>query len=417
MSYETRKLPKKTIVIISIIIALGVFIFIWLEVLKNQKFNEVLSDLGHKDIKNLKVVNRINVEDNMTLIDKLENGTRLNYEDGVKLFDLDVLTLGDYANKIRVAKHQKKTYFNINRHINPTNICKDVCQFCAYSASRKNPDQYTLSHEEILETVKNSSKNGIKEVHIVSAHNPHTGLEWYMDIFKKIKKDFPNIHIKALTAAEIHFLSTQYNLSYEELIDTMIKSGVDSMPGGGAEIFDEKVRKRICGGKVSSEQWLEIHKLWHNKGKKSNATMLFGHIETRENRVDHILRLRELQDITGGFNAFIPLVFQTENNYLKVKEPVTANEILKTYSVSRILLDNIPNIKAYWATSTVKLALIAQEFGANDVDGTIEKESIQSAAGAKSKHGVAQNEFVDLIKNSGFIPVERDSVYNELKIY
>jgi aminodeoxyfutalosine synthase len=238
-----------------------------------------------------------------------------------------------------------------------------------------------------------------------------------MDIFKKIKKDFPNIHIKALTAAEIHFLSTQYNLSYEELIDTMIKSGVDSMPGGGAEIFDEKVRKRICGGKVSSEQWLEIHKLWHSKGKKSNATMLFGHIETREHRVDHILRLRDLQDITGGFNAFIPLVFQTENNYLKVKEPVTANEILKTYAVSRILLDNIPNIKAYWATSTVKLALIAQEFGANDVDGTIEKESIQSAAGAKSKHGVAQNEFVDLIKNSGFIPVERDSVYNELKIY
>src|SRR5574344_543828 len=326
----------------------------------------------------------------MTLIDKLENGTRLNYEDGVNLFDLDVLTLGDYANKIRVAKHQKKTYFNINRHINPTNICKDVCQFCAYSASRKNPDQYTLSHEEILETVKNSSKNGIKEVHIVSAHNPHTGLDWYMDIFKKIKKDFPNIHIKALTAAEIHFLSTQYNLSYEELIDTMIKSGVDSMPGGGAEIFDEKVRKRLCGGIVSSEQWLEIHKLWHSKGKKSNATMLFGHIETREHRVDHILRLRDLQDITGGFNAFIPLVFQTENNYLKVKEPVT---------------------------STVKLALIDQEFGANDVDGTIEKESIQSAAGAKSKHGVAQNEFVDLIKNSGFIPVERDSVYNELKIY
>lgn len=177
------------------------------------------------------------------------------------------------------------------------------------------------------------------------------------------------------------------------------------------------MRKRICGGKVSSEQWLEIHKLWHSKGKKSNATMLFGHIETREHRVDHILRLRDLQDITGGFNAFIPLVFQTENNYLKVKEPVTANEILKTYAVSRILLDNIPNIKAYWATSTVKLALIAQEFGANDVDGTIEKESIQSAAGAKSKHGVAQNEFVDLIKNSGFIPVERDSVYNELKIY
>lgn len=353
----------------------------------------------------------------MTLEDKLKSGVRLGFEDGVKLFDLDIITLGYYSNKIREEKHQKKTYFNINRHINPTNICKDVCQFCAYSATRKNPNQYTLSHEEILKTVENSSKNGIKEVHIVSAHNPKTGLKWYMDIFKKIKNEFPDIHVKALTAAEIHFLSQEYNLSYSQIIDTMIEHGVDSMPGGGAEIFDEKIRKRICGGKVSSQQWLEIHKLWHERGRKSNATMLFGHIESREHRVDHILRLRDLQDITDGFNAFIPLVFQTQNNYLKVKEPVTANEILKTYAVSRILLDNIPNIKAYWATSTVKLALIAQEFGANDVDGTIEKESIQSAAGAASKNGVAQSEFVDLIKNAGFIPVERDSIYNELKVY
>jgi len=353
----------------------------------------------------------------MTLEEKLEKNIRLDFEDGVKLYDLDVITLGYYANKIREQKHQKKTYFNINRHINPTNICKDVCQFCAYSATRKNPNQYTLTHEEMIQTVRNSSKNGIKEVHIVSAHNPHTGLQWYMDIFKKIKKEFPSIHIKALTAAEIHFLSSEYNLSYEELIDTMIQSGVDSMPGGGAEIFDEKIRKRICGGKVSSEDWLKIHELWHKRGKKSNATMLFGHIESKEHRVDHILRLRELQDKTGGFNAFIPLVFQTENNYLKVKEPITANEILKTYAISRLLLDNIPNIKAYWATSTVKLALIAQEFGANDVDGTIEKESIQSAAGAASKNGVSVGEFIDLIKNSGFIPVERDSIYNELKIY
>ncbi|MDX4071034.1 aminofutalosine synthase MqnE [Aliarcobacter skirrowii] len=353
----------------------------------------------------------------MTLEEKLEKNIRLDFEDGVKLYDLDVITLGYYANKIREQKHQKKTYFNINRHINPTNICKDVCQFCAYSATRKNPNQYTLTHEEMIQTVRNSSKNGIKEVHIVSAHNPHTGLQWYMDIFKKIKKEFPSIHIKALTAAEIHFLSTEYNLSYEELIDTMIQSGVDSMPGGGAEIFDEKIRKRICGGKVSSEDWLKIHELWHKRGKKSNATMLFGHIESKEHRVDHILRLRELQDKTGGFNAFIPLVFQTENNYLKVKEPITANEILKTYAISRLLLDNIPNIKAYWATSTVKLALIAQEFGANDVDGTIEKESIQSAAGAASKNGVSVSEFIDLIKNSGFIPVERDSIYNELKTY
>lgn len=348
---------------------------------------------------------------------KLEKDERLNYEDAIKLYDLDLFTLASFANKIRTNKHGKKTYFNINRHINPTNICKDVCQFCAYSASRKNPEQYTMSHEEILEIVKNSSKNNIKEVHIVSAHNPHTGLQWYMDVFKKIKDNFPNIHVKALTAAEIHFLSTEYKLSYEEIINMMIAHGIDSMPGGGAEIFDETVRKRICGGKVTSDQWLEIHKLWHLKGRKSNATMLFGHVEDRNHRIDHILRLRDLQDITGGFNAFIPLVYQTENNYLKVKEPLTGQEILKTYAIARILLDNIPNIKAYWATSTVKLALIAQEFGANDVDGTIEKEAIQSAAGASSANGIAQMEFVDLIRNSGFIPVERDSIYNEIKTW
>ncbi|RBQ27323.1 MULTISPECIES: aminofutalosine synthase MqnE [Arcobacteraceae] len=353
----------------------------------------------------------------MDILNKLESNERLSYEDGIKLYDLDLITLGKYANRIREEKHQKKTYFNINRHINPTNICKDVCQFCAYSASRKNPNQYTLTHEEILDIVKNSSKNNIKEVHIVSAHNPHTGLKWYMEIFQKIKTNFPHIHVKALTAAEIHFLSKQYNLSYDDIISTMIKYGVDSMPGGGAEIFDEKVRKRICGGKVSSDQWIEIHKIWHEKGRKSNATMLFGHIEAREHRIDHMLRLRNLQDITGGFNAFIPLVFQTQNNYLKVKEPVTAHEILKTYAIARIMLDNIPNIKAYWATSTVKLALIAQEFGANDVDGTIEKESIQSAAGAASSKGIMQNEFIELIRNSGFIPVERDSIYNELKVW
>ena len=238
-----------------------------------------------------------------------------------------------------------------------------------------------------------------------------------MDVFKKIKTNFPNIHVKALTAAEIHFLSTEYNLSYQELINMMIEHGIDSMPGGGAEIFDETVRKKICGGKVTSEQWLEIHKLWHKSGHQSNATMLFGHVESRENRIDHMIRLRDLQDITNGFNAFIPLVFQTENNYLKVKAPVTGQEVLKTYAIARIVLDNINNIKAYWATSTVKLALIAQEFGANDVDGTIEKESIQSAAGAQSARGVALTEFVDLIKNSGFTPVERDSVYNELKVW
>jgi len=350
----------------------------------------------------------------MTLLEKLENNVRLNFEDGVALYDLDLITLGQFASKVREQKFGRKTYYNVNRHINPTNICKDVCQFCAYSASRKNPNQYTMTHDEILNTVENSVKNGIKEVHIVSAHNPNTGLEWYLEIFQKIKTTYPHLHIKALTAAEIHFLATEYHKSYEEIIDMMIAYGVDSMPGGGAEIFDEGVRKRVCGGKVSSDQWLQIHKLWHEKGRKSNATMLFGHIETRENRIDHMIRLRDLQDVTGGFNAFIPLVYQKENNFLKVTDFPTANEILKTFAISRLILDNIPNLKAYWVTSSIKLALIAQEFGANDLDGTIEKESINSAAGANSANGMKQSEFIELIKNSGFEPVERDTLYNEI---
>ncbi|MEA3383130.1 MAG: aminofutalosine synthase MqnE [Campylobacterota bacterium] len=350
----------------------------------------------------------------MTLKEKLKTNQRLNLEDGIALYDMELLELASYASKIREDKFAKKTYYNVNRHINPTNICKDVCQFCAYSASRKNPNQYTMTHEEILDTVKNSVENGIKEVHIVSAHNPNTGLDWYLQVFRKIKDKYPKLHVKALTAAEIHFLSEEYNKSYEEIIDLMIKNGVDSMPGGGAEIFDEEVRKRICGGKVTSLQWLDIHNLWHKKGKQSNATMLFGHIESRENRIDHMIRLRELQDQTNGFNAFIPLVYQKENNFLKVTDFPTAQEILKTFAISRIMLDNIENLKAYWVTSSIKLALVAQEFGANDLDGTIEKESINSAAGAASANGMKQNEFTNLIKNSGFEPVERDSLYNEL---
>jgi aminodeoxyfutalosine synthase len=350
----------------------------------------------------------------MTLEEKINNNLELSFEEALSLYDMDLIELGKLASSIRYKKFQNKTYYNINRHINPTNICKDVCQFCAYSASRKNPNQYTMTHEEILNIVDGSVQNGIKEVHIVSAHNPNTGLEWYLEIFQKIKQQHPHIHVKALTAAEIHFLSEEYNKPYNEIIDMMIAYGVDSIPGGGAEIFDEKVRKKVCGGKVSSKQWLEIHKLWHQRGKKSNATMLFGHIESRENRIDHMLRLRDLQNETGGFNAFIPLVYQKENNFLKVKEFPTAQEILKTFAIARILLENIPNLKAYWVTSTIKLALLAQEFGANDLDGTIEKESIQSAAGAKSANGMKQNTFIELIKNSGFEPIERDSLYNEL---
>ncbi len=340
---------------------------------------------------------------------------RVSYDEALALYDLDLFELGEIADKIRQDKHGKKTYFNINRHINPTNVCADVCKFCAYSATRKNPNQYTMTHEEILEVVKEVDSRGAKEVHIVSAHNPNAGLEWYLDIFKKIKTAYPHIHVKALTAAEIDFLAREYDKTYDEIIDLMIENGVDSLPGGGAEIFDEKVREYICKGKVTSEQWLDIHEKWHSRGKKSNATMLFGHVESRANRVDHMMRIRDLQDKTDGFNSFIPLVYQTQNNYLKIKNDITANEILKTMAISRIVLDNVENLKAYWVTSTVNLALVAQEFGANDLDGTIEKELINSAAGAASANGVSVHDFTKLIKNSGFRPVERDSLYNEIK--
>ena len=341
--------------------------------------------------------------------------SRINFEDALKLYDMDLFELGELADAKRKELHQDKTYFNINRHINPTNVCADICKFCAYSANRKNPNPYAMSHDEIMKIVKDVESRGVKEVHIVSAHNPDTGLEWYLDIFKTIKKEYPHLHVKALTAAEVDFLARHYGKTYDEILDLMVENGVDSMPGGGAEIFDEKVRDYICKGKVTSDQWFEIHRKWHERGKMSNVTMLFGHVESRENRIDHMMRIRELQDKTGGFNAFIPLVYQTENNYLNVKEAITANEILKTMAISRIVLDNVANLKAYWVTSTVNLALVAQEFGANDLDGTIERESINSAAGAKSANGMDLNEFVALIKDSGFRAIERDSLYNELK--
>lgn len=353
----------------------------------------------------------------MNLLHKIKTNQRLTHEEGLSLYDWDLFTLGALAQARRLSLHGRKTYFNINRHINPTNVCVDICKFCAYSATRKNPNPYTMTHKEVFDIVSDVANRGVKEVHIVSAHNKEAGLEWYLDMFKGIKQSYPHIHIKALTAAEVHFLATTYNLSYDEILDKMIENGVDSMPGGGAEIFDETLRDQICKGKVNSKEWLQIHELWHQKGRKSNATMLFGHIENRAHRIDHMLRLRDVQDRTGGFNCFIPLVYQMENNYLKVPHQISGQEVLKTMAISRLMLDNIPHLKAYWVTSTVNLALVAQEFGANDLDGTIERESINSAAGAKSAHGMKLEAFTQLIKNSGFIPVERDSLYEEIKTW
>ena len=351
------------------------------------------------------------------VLKELESGERISEANAYKLYDLELFTLAKFAHKKRTKLHGKKVYFNINRHINPTNICADTCKFCAFSAHRKNPNPYFMSHDEILRVVDESVKRGIKEVHIVSAHNKDSSWQWYLGVFKMIKDKYPQLHIKAMTAAEIDFLKRRWGLSYDESIAKMLEYGVDSMPGGGAEIFDEQVRAKICKGKVSSENWLKIHELWHKKGRKSNATMLFGHIESKVHRVEHILRLRALQDRTGGFNAFIPLVWQKDNSFLPIKQQVDSEEILKTIAISRLVLDNVPHIKAYWATIGLNLALVAQEFGADDLDGTIEKESIQSAGGAKSANGTPLQTFIELIQTAGLVPVERDSLYNEVKSY
>lgn len=351
------------------------------------------------------------------LLKQLGNEERISDENAYKLYELDLFTLAQFAQQKREKLHGKKVYFNLNRHINPTNICADTCKFCAFSAHRKNPHPYMMSHEEIMRVVDETVARGTKEVHIVSAHNKDSSWQWYLDIFKMIKSKYPHLHVKAMTAAEIDFLKRRWKISYEESIAKMIEYGVDSMPGGGAEIFDEQIRAQICKGKVSSENWLFIHRLWHNKGRKSNATMLFGHIEHTHHRVEHMLRLRHLQDETGGFNAFIPLVWQKDNNFLNIPHQLDSEEILKTIAIARLILDNIKHIKAYWASVGLNLAMVAQEFGADDLDGTIEKESIQSAGGAKSAHGAKLENFIGMIHTSNLIPVERDSLYNEIKVY
>lgn len=358
----------------------------------------------------------------MDILKKLETSQRLTYNEAIKLYDLDLFDLAKFATKIRQKFNGKKVYFNANRHINPTNFCADVCQFCAFSSHRKNVNAYTMSHDEIMKIVDETAKRGTKEIHIVSAHNPNVSWQWYFEIFRKIKDKYPFLHVKAMTAAEVNYIAKRFKFSYDEVIDKMLEYGVDSMPGGGAEIFAENVRAKICKTKVSSQDWLEIHRLWHLRDRQSNATMLFGHIESKADRIDHMMRIRTLQDEAikngkGGFNAFIPLIFQRDNNYLKIDKFLGAEEILKTMAISRIVLDNIKHIKAYWATMGIKLAIVAQEFGCDDLDGTIEKESIQSSAGAKSKSGESIKNFIDIIKTSNLIPVERDSLYNELQIF
>jgi aminodeoxyfutalosine synthase len=357
-----------------------------------------------------------------TIFEKVKQNKRITFEEGVTLYKTDdLIGLGQIADYINKQKNGLKVFFNINRHINPTNLCINKCQFCAYYRnSIEEKGAYELSIENILNQLEQDVKNGCKEVHIVGGLHPTWQFENYLDIIKSIKNKFPKIHIKAFTAVEYHHFAKISKKSVKEVIRLMKEAGVNSVPGGGAEIFSKRIRKKLCVSKISGEKWLEIMELIHKHNLKSNATMLYGHIETAFERIDHLYKLRELQDKTKGFQAFIPLSYHSENTELEQKLNIKGADgidDLKTIAISRIFLDNFQHIKAYWVMLGKKLAQTALSFGANDLDGTVVNETITYMAGNKTDRFATTKEIVNLIKTAGKQPVERDSLYNEIKMY
>ncbi len=348
------------------------------------------------------------------IISKILNNERISSDDAIFLYNnFNLIELGELAE----SRNSNKVYFNINKHINPTNICVNRCKFCAFSRSKGERGSYEFSIEKILEDVKNSEAMGITEFHIVGGLHPEWSFSYYTELIKSLKIEHPEIIVKAFTAVEIDYFSKISGLSVEEVLKELKAAGLDLMPGGGAEILKEDVRSRICPEKISGKRWLEIIEIAHRLGIKTNCTMLYGHIENIEDRVYHLELLRELQDRTGNFLAFIPLSFHAKNTEIKKFPYTTGIDDLKTIAISRLFLDNISNIKAYWVMLTEKLAQVALLFGANDIDGTVVKERITHFADALSKEGLTIEEIVYLIKKTGKVPVERDSFYNELKTY
>lgn len=352
---------------------------------------------------------------------KIKEGERITAEEGLHLFkEGEIGFLGMLANLIRERKNGNTTFFNKNFHIEPTNVCVFTCKFCSYSRVYKNREQgWELSKQEMLDRVKSYNGIPVTEVHIVGGVHPKLDLDFFCDVLKEIKTIRPGIHIKAFTAVELDYMIRKAKLRYEEGLKKLIASGLDSLPGGGAEIFDEAVREEISADKCTSDQWLEIHETAHRLGLHSNATMLYGHIENYNHRIDHLDRLRELQDKTGGFNTFIPLKFRNKDNDMSHIKESTMIEDLKNYAVSRIFLDNFQHIKAYWPMIGRSTAQVAQSFGVDDIDGTIDDSTkIYTMAGAEEQSpSLTTQELVQLIKEVGRIPVERDTLYNEIRNY
>jgi aminodeoxyfutalosine synthase len=347
---------------------------------------------------------------------KVQREERLTFEDGVRLMDSnDLIALGHMANYVREKKHGDKTYFNTNRHINPTNICQTLCDFCAFGVRMKDPQAYTMTMEELEHRVDMIEPDAT-EVHVVGGNNPALRLEYYEDLLRMVKRKRPDLHVKAFTAVEIDHFTRVNKLSVKEVLDRLIDAGLDSMPGGGAEIFAEKPRELICDHKTSGARWLEVHEYVHSRGIRSNTTMLYNHLESHEDRIDHMMQLRDLQDRTGGFQTFIPLSWHPENTELIKKYPQlgwsTGFDDLKVVAVARLFLDNFDHIKTYWMQVGEKLAQTALWFGADDLDGNVVEEKIYHAAGASHGEGMVKSDLVKLIRDAGRLPVERDTLYN-----
>jgi aminodeoxyfutalosine synthase len=356
-----------------------------------------------------------------SIAEKVYNDERISNDDALLLFNEGSISFtGSLANYIREKKHGNRTYFNRNFHLEPTNVCLYTCTFCSYSRLIKKREEgweYTL--DEMMEMIKKYDDQPVTEVHIVGGVLPQYDVKFYSGLFSAIKKHRPDLHIKALTPVEYHYMFKKEKISYEEGMKLMKEAGLDSMPGGGAEIFHPEIRDQIAGGKCSGDQWLRIHEIWHEYGGKSNATMLYGHIENYWHRVDHLDQLRQLQDKTGGFQTFIPLKFRNENNQLSHIPEVSSIEDLRNYAISRIYLDNFDHIKSYWPMIGRDMAQLSLAFGVDDIDGTIDDTTkIYSMAGSEEQSpALSTEELVKLIKRVGRTPIERDTLYNVLQDY
>lgn len=348
------------------------------------------------------------------LAERVAAGERLDAGDARRLFEVDdVAVLGALANQVREARFGDLTFFNRNLHVNATNVCEASCIFCSF-ARLKTGEQgaYTMALDEALGRIRAQRDRLVTEVHIVNGLNPDLPWAWYLDLIAAIRAERPDLHIKAFTAVEIHYFAEKFGKSYVEVLTELRAAGVGSLPGGGAEIFHPRARRKLCHDKVDADGWLEVHRVAHRLGMRTNCTMLFGSIETMDERVDHLLRLRTLQDETGGFQTFIPLKFHNENNRLRRLPEPTGNDCLRTLAVSRLVLDNIDHIKAYWIMLGIKLAQASLWFGVDDLDGTVKEEKIYHMAGASTPQELTRADLVGLIRAAGRIPVERDTLYH-----